>query len=164
MTELEPHEKKISTIEYQLLELCGNVLDGYRKRLEEYERDVDNQNVPVSWKNYQIDRDSLHNSIMSLQLLLGLDCLPKMCTAPRTLEVALRDLGVNEEQINAEIKCCEDYLQRAHNLKERSLDYYQREIRTTYDFLRRKKKRGETLTLEEKENLDRVCEILSANH
>ncbi len=164
MTELEPHEKKISTIEYRLLELCGNVLDGYQKRLEEYERNVDNQNVPVSWKNYQIDRDSLYNSMMSLQLLLGLDCLPKMCQAPRTLEMALRYSGVNEELINSEIKRCESHLQRAYDLRNRSLDYFDRERSATYDFLREKKKKGETLTSEEKELLDRVCEILSADH
>ncbi len=93
-----------STTEYRLLELYGNVLDGYQKRLEEYEREVDNQNVPVSWKNYQIDRNSLYNSIMSLQLLLGLDCLPRKSPIPRTLEVALQDLGVNEEQITTVVK------------------------------------------------------------
>ena len=153
-----------STTEYRLLELCGNVLDGYQKRLEGYKREVDNQNVPVSWKNYQIDRDSLYNSIMSLQLLLGLDCLPRTSPVPKTLEAALQDLGVNEEQITTEIKRCESYLQRANDLKESSLGYFGREVRATYDFYSEKKRRGETLTSEEKENLDRVCEILSADH
>ena len=153
-----------STTEYRLLELCGNVLDGYQKRLEEYKREVDDQNVPVSWPNYQMDRDGLHNSIMSLQLLLGLDCLPRTSPVPRTLEAALQDLGVNEEQITTEIKRCESYLQRANDLKESSLGYFGRKVRATYDFYSEKKRRGETLTSEEKENLDRVCEILSADH
>ena len=154
----------MSTTEYRLLELCGNVLDGYQKRLEEYKREVDDQNVPVSWPNYQMDRDGLHNSIMSLQLLLGLDCLPRTSPVPRTLEAALQDLGFNEEQITTEIKRCESHLQRAHDLKNRSLDYFDRERSATYDFLQGKKKKGEALTSEEKEHLDRICEILSADH
>ena len=153
-----------STTEYRLLELCGNVLDGYQKRLEGYKREVDNQNVPVSWPDYQIDRYSLHNSIISLQLLLGLDCLPRTSPVPRTLEAALQDLGVNEEQITTEIKRCESYLQRANDLKESSLVYFDREIRGTYKFYREKRRRGETLTSKEKEHLDRICEILSADH
>jgi len=106
-------EEKIGLIEYRLFELCKNVLDGYQKKLEGYEREVDNLNVPVSWENYQIDRDCLHHSIMSLQLLLGFHCLPQMYSAPRTLEAALRDLGVNEGEIDFDIKSCESYLQRA---------------------------------------------------
>ncbi|MBU1643713.1 MAG: hypothetical protein KKA62_04575 [Nanoarchaeota archaeon] len=164
MTKLELHEKKSSTIEYHLLELCGNVLEGYQKRLERYEKEVDSQNIPVSWPDYQIDRDSLHNSIISLQLLLGLNCLPKMCPTPRTLEAALREVGINDEQINAEFKRCESYLQRAKELKERSLDYSEKERRATYNFLREKRRRGEPLTSEEKECLDNICEILSADH
>ena len=164
MTELELGERKLSTTEYRMLELCGNILNRYQKRLDEYERDVNSLNIPVSWPNYQIDRDGLHNSIMSLQLLLGENCLPKGCQIPRTLEIALRDSGVNEENISAEIKRCGDYLQRAHELKAKSLDLHEHEVRATCDVLRSKRNRGEILTTEEKENLDRVCEILSADH
>ena len=59
------------------------------------------------------DKNCLHHSIMSLQLLLGFHCLPQMYSAPRTLEAALRDLGVNEGEIDFDIKSCESYLQRA---------------------------------------------------
>lgn len=157
-------EKKISLIEYRLFELCKNVLDGYQKKLEGYEREVDNLNVPVSWANYQIDRDCLYNSIMGLQLLLGLDCLPKMYPAPRTLEAALRDSGVDEREIDSDIKSCESYLERAKELKEKSLDYFEKERGATYNFLREKRMSGEPLTSEEKERLDRICEVLSADH
>ncbi len=164
MTELELRERKLSTMEYRMLELCGNILDGYQKRLDEYEKQVDNLNVPVSWSNYQIDRDSLYNSIMSLQLLLGLECLPRMCPTPRTLEAALRDSGVDEREIDSDIKSCESYLERAKELKEKSLDYFEKERRATYNFLREKRMSGEPLTSEEKERLDRICEVLSADH
>lgn len=157
-------EKKISLIEYRLFELCKNVLEGYQKKLEGYEREVDNLNVPVSWANYQIDRDCLHNSIMSLQLLLGLDCLPQMYPAPRTLEAALRYLGVDKGEIDSDINSCESYLQRANELKERSLELGERAREVTRDVLREKRMRGETLTTEEKNALERVYEILSADH
>lgn len=164
MTELELRERKLSTMEYRMLELCGNILDGYKKRLDEYKKEIDSLNVPVSWSNYQIDRDGLHNSIMSLQLLLGENCLPRGLSVSRTLETALRDSGINEEDIRAETKRCKDYLQRAHELKTKSLNLSEREVRATYDVLRGKRNKGETLTAEEKEKLDRVCEILSTDH
>ncbi len=164
MTELEPWERKMSTMEYRLLGLCGDILDGYQKRLEGYEREVDSLNVPVSWPDYQIDRDGLYNSIMSLQLLLGVKCLPRGCPVPRTLETALRDSGINEDDISTETKRCEDYLQRAHELKERSLELGERAREVTRDVLREKRMRGETLTTEEKNVLERVYEILSADH
>ena len=41
-------EKKTSIIEYRALELCGNIIQGYQKRLEEYERNIIGQNVEVS--------------------------------------------------------------------------------------------------------------------
>lgn len=164
MTELELRERKLSTMEYRMLELCGNILDGYQKRLDEYEKEIDSLNVPVSWPNYQIDRDGLHNSIMSLQLLLGENCLPRGCPVSRTLETALRDSGINEEDISVETKRCEDYLQRANELKERSLELGERAREVTRDVLREKRRRGETLTTEEKNALERVYEILSADH
>lgn len=164
MTELKLWERKISMMEYRVLELCGNILDGYQKRFDECERKVNSLNVPVSWPDYQIDRDGLHNSMMCLQLLLGENCLPRGCPIPRTLEIALRDSGVNEEDISAEIKRCRDYMQRAHELKERSLELGERAREVTRDVLREKRMRGETLTTEEKNALERVYEILSADH
>lgn len=90
--------------------------------------------------------------------------IPRGCPVSRTLETALRDSGINDEDISAETKRCEDYLQRAHELKTKSLDLCECEVRATYDVLRGKRNRGETLTPEEEKNLDRACEILSTDH
>jgi len=101
-------EKKTSIIEYRALELCGNIIQGYQKRLEEYERNIIGQNVevnvPVSWPNYGIDRDGLHNSIMALQLLLGYKCLANGCQYPKTLETALQEASIDEPDISNERK------------------------------------------------------------
>lgn len=157
-------EQKISTIEYRVLDLCVNILDGYQRRLEEYEKNLDCLNIPVSHRDYQTDRDGLHNSIITLQLLIGYKCLPRDCQYPRTLESALRSSGMDEQNITIEVKRCEGYLERAAKLSQKSEDLAERAIRVTRDVLREKKMRGETLTVEERNALEIVYDILSVDH
>lgn len=154
-------EQKSSTIEWRVLDLCANILDGYQRRLEDYEQNLNCLNVLISWPDYQTDRDGLYNSIITLQLLLGVKCLTCDCQYPRTLESALRDSGVNEEDISAEIKHCEDSLQRARELKTKSLDLAGRVPRVTRDVLREKRMKGGILTTEERSALERAYDILS---
>ncbi len=157
-------EQKISTMEYRTLDLCANIIDGYQRRLEEYERNVDCLNVPFHVPDYQTDRDGLHNSIITLQLLLGMKCLTRDCQYPRTLESALQDTGMAEQNVSTEVKRCEDYLERANKSSQKSLDLAERAIRVTRDVLREKRIRGDTLTTDERNALDRAYDILSADH
>lgn len=157
-------EKKLSTIEYRAVELCGNILEGYQRRLEEYEKNLDCLNVPVFCPDYQTDRDGLYNSIITLQLLLGVKCITRDCQYPRTLESALQDAGIDKQNVGAEVNRCEDYLEKAKKLKEKSLDLAERAIRVTRDVLKEKQMQGEALTTEEKNALERVYDILSADH
>lgn len=157
-------EKKSSTIEYRILDLCVNILDGYQRRLEEYEKNLDCLNILVSLPDYQTDREGLHNSIITLQLLLGEKCLTRDCQYPRTLESALRSSGVDEQNTTAEVKRCEGYLERAEKLAQKSEVLAERAIRVTRDVLREKQMRGEALTTEERNALERVYDILSVDH
>ncbi len=161
---IELWEKKISTIEYRTLDLCANIIEGYQRRLGEYERNVDCLNVPFSCPDYQTDRDGLNNSIINLQLLLGMKCLTRNCQYPRTLESALQDTGMAEQNVNTEVKRCEDYLERAKELSQKSSYLAEHAIRVTRDVLREKQMRGEALTTEERNALDIAYDILSVDH
>ena len=157
-------EQKISTIEYRVLDLCVNIIDGYQRRLEEYEQDIDHLNVPISTPNYQEDHIGLRNSIITLQLLLGKRCLPRNCQYPETLENALRSSGMDEENISLEVEHCEDYLEKAKKLSEKSVELGERAREVTLGVLKEKRGRGETLTTEEMNALERIYEILSVDH
>jgi len=157
-------KKKISTIEYRALELCGNIIEGYQRRLERYEGDLDAQNIPVRWPDYSTDREGLHNSIISLQLLLGLGGLPRDCQSPRTLETALYDAGMDKENVDTEVNRGEGYLTRAEQLDQKAGDLFEREINLTIEVLTAKKRKGEPLTPEEEEALERVYDILADDH
>lgn len=173
MADLTPEErvemdrvwrKKVRTIEYRAFELCKNVVDGFQARLEEYRKDVDDKRVPVKWNGYSAQIDALENSIMMTQLLLGMKCLPRDCQSPRTLETALRDVGVKESVIDATTKQCEEYRRKALALRNESLDLGDYATRVTLSVLNEKTRKGEKLTPEEDTALQRIYETLADEH
>src|SRR3989344_2877111 len=113
-------EIKISTIEYRTFDICKSVIDGYQKRLEAYERNIEAKHLPLSCPGTSEDIDALHKSTVTLGILLGLGCLPNDCRKPMTLEDALRNAGMDEQFILDEKKCCEEYNNKAKYLREKS--------------------------------------------
>lgn len=155
---------KCSSLEYRTLELCIIIIEGYEIRLEEDKRNLNELNIPLSSLNFSTDYKGLHNSTITLQLLLGLKCLPNDCQYPQTLETALQMAGMSEETVKTEVERCEGYLEKANNLRRRSSNFAELKTRTTYDFLMNKLAEGETLTPEERKALESAGNILAEDH
>ena len=157
-------KKKIGCLEYRTLDLCGNILDGYQARLNEYGNNINQRNVPVSRPDSSIDSKSLHDSTITLQLLLGRKCLYRGCQYPQTLETALQEAGLDEQNVTEEVKRCNDYLEKARELRTKSLDLAEQGLKVTHEVLTAKLRKGEVLTVEEKEALDFFYDVVDANH
>lgn len=156
-------KKKVSTIEYHALELCVNLIDGYQKGLEKSETYLNDKIVPLP-DHHELSYQAALNSIYTLQLLLGIECLTRDCHYPLTLEVALQEAGLNEEIISIEKKRCEEYLTKAEQLMHKSEVLGERGVKITYEVLTAKQMKGETLTSEEKESLGDAISHLSIDH
>lgn len=156
--------KKTGTIEYQTLKLCEDVVDGYGSKLDSYEQALEREELFHSWPGYKHDRNALHNAKISLQILLGHPSSIKNQPRLRTLEEALRNTGLEESEVEKELKNCEEYNQKAHNLKERAFYLSDKALELQYQVLTAKQRRGETLTEREKAALEFCYDVKSANH
>ncbi len=157
--------QKKSTLEYRSLVLCRNFIDGYEAKVNDYEQALERKELFPSWPGYEPDRNTLCHATITLQILLGYEPFQvRDQTSLKTLEEALREKGLDNEDITLEVDSCQEYHQKAHYLKNKLLQLGERSFQLRFDVLTAKKGRGEELTEREKQALDNLYDILADNH
>ncbi len=155
--------KKISTLEYHTLQLCEKVMTAYEQELAACERELDHCRVPLSVP-HSIGYDLAHDTVITLQILAGCKPAYRNQQKPRTLEEALRSVGIKDDVIHTEQQRCHDYLQKMETLMHKSQELADRNVQITYDVLTAKLNGGATLTPEEHKAYEWSLDVFAANH
>ena len=149
-------KRKRTTLEYNVLELCGYVLQSLDERMTADEGNIDRlAKREIGWSIIQSDKDSEREVGILLRYIMdnGL------------LETALKNAGVNDElEIKAAIDVCRQYIDQTVSLYARDMRLSDMFLQKRYKRLMTKVERGERLTPEDSKELDHICDILSADH
>lgn len=161
--ELELWMKKIGTAEYSALNICEQVVRSYQSRVEHWERAWERGTTEYPFPNSSIndaDRKALEQAIVTLQDLLGYQVLYRQQPQPRSLEDALRSVGVEDKAaIDKEVQRAKEYLQTAYGIENKALALDEKWIEYTHKALSAKS-RIEKLTEEERQLLNDLTDTL----
>jgi len=161
--------RKLRTAEHRLFELCKPVIDSYSEYIDYSEAKLEELRkgsyVFGPEAPGRIDHEMFMVTLHSLQTLLGSGwqyshIFPK----PRTLEAALKDVGVDEKYIAAEVNILNEYHEKARSLWIKDSELADKWVHVTYDTLLKKMFDGNELNEYEKLAFESAADVLSSDH
>lgn len=160
--------KKIGTVEYYALNLCEQIVQSYKSRVDDWKCVLEQEDAGYPFPKHSLnkaDHDGLKQTIFTLQHLLGYRVSYRKQPQPRSLEGALRSVGIEDQAvIDQEVQRANEYLKIAHEAKNSFIDLGEKVRQYTHEALITKSLRGENLTPEEIKLLNDLADIAISQH